>query len=88
MGERLPRTVIREHGFEDELRVLIPSDIDADEYAEAAEFTLARDPEIGMPTAEDDVWFLTMAPIEGAQIVLYYAFDESTVWLLAIRPVN
>ena len=36
---------------------------------------------------DDGIWFLPMAPIRGAQVALYYTFDDSTVTLLAIASV-
>lgn len=60
----------------------------ADQFVEAAEFLLARDPLIGSPVDEDNlVYFLPMALINGQQVSLYYAFDEATVWLLSIVRV-
>jgi hypothetical protein len=79
------RQVVREHRFERELRTLIANAIPADKFVEAAEFLLARDPLIGSPVDADQlVYFLPMAPIEGEQVSLYYTFDQATVWLLSI----
>ena len=84
MAERI-RQVVREHRFERELRALIADAIPADQFVEAAEFLLARDPLIGSPVDADQlVYVLPMAPIEGEQVSLYYAFDQATVWLLSI----
>ena len=85
--DELIRQVIREHRFERELRALIRDAIPADQFVEAAEYLLARDPLVGTPTDDLLVWALPMAPVENAQIVLYYAFDNSTVWLLSISSV-
>lgn len=79
----LPRQVIREGSFERELRALIQDAREADEFVEAAEFVLARDPEAGSPLS-DGIWFLPMAPTGKVQPTLYYTFDDSTVTLLAI----
>ena len=87
MGEEI-RQVIREPRFERELRQLIRGAIPADEFVEAAEYLVARDPLIGSPVTEDEsVYFLPMAPVEHRQISLYYTFDDSTVWLLSIAEV-
>ncbi len=87
MAEHL-RRVIREHRFERELEALIADAIESDQFVEAAEFLLARDPEVGCQIAPDSVvWFLPMAPIRDAQISLYYTFNESTVWLLSIARI-
>ena len=81
----LPRQVVREYHFEHDLHRLIPDAKSADEFIEAAEFVLARDPQIGTRIAPDsNVWVLAMAPIQGTEVALYYTFDESTVWLIAI----
>jgi hypothetical protein len=82
----LPRQVIRERSFERELRALIHDAREADDFVEAAEFVLARDPEIDSPL-DDGIWFLPMAPIGKVQLALYSTFDESTVTLLAIASV-
>ena len=82
------RQIVREHRFERELRTLINAAIPADQFVEAAEFLLARDPLVGSPIDEDRlVYFLPMAPVAGQQVSLYYTFDESTVWLLSIGRV-
>jgi hypothetical protein len=82
------RRVIREHRFERELRALIGDVISADQFVEGAEWLLVRNPHIGSQIEPNSsVWFLPMAPIEGAQVSLYYAFDDSTVWLLSIARV-
>src|SRR5436305_429798 len=78
------RQVVREHQFERELRNLIAEAIPADQFVEAAEFLLARDPLIGAQTEDPLVWAMPMAPIGDAQIALYYTFDDSTLWLLSI----
>jgi hypothetical protein len=85
--DELIRQVIREHSFERELRVLIQDAIPADQFVEAAEYLLARDPLVGTPTDDVLVWAMPMTPIGGEQVVLYYAFDNSTVWLLSIARV-
>ena len=85
--DELIRQVIREHRFERELRALIQGAIPADQFVEAAEYLLARDPLVGTPTDDLLVWAMPMAPIKGEQIVLYYAFNNSTVWLLSIARV-
>jgi hypothetical protein len=83
----LPLHVIREHRFERELRALIRGAREADAFVEAAEFVLARDPLAGQETEHQPVWALPMPLIGGSQIVLYYTFNESTVWLLSIVKV-
>lgn len=84
MPQPSPRAVVREHLFEDTLRALIPDPRSADEYVLAAEFVLARDPALSQQTRDPDVWALPMAPIGGAQMALYYTFDETTVHFLAL----
>ena len=31
---------------------------------------------------------MPMALVEGAQVVLYYTFDENTVWFLSITRIS
>jgi len=85
--DELIRQVVREHRFERELRSLIQDAIPADQFVEAAEFLLARNPLIGTHTQDLVIWAMPMAPIRDAQIVLYYAFSDSAVWLLSIARV-
>jgi hypothetical protein len=80
------RQVIREHNFERELTALIADARAADDFVEAAEFVLARDPLAGQALASP-VWALPMPLVGSEQIVLYYAFDDSTVWLISIARV-
>jgi hypothetical protein len=85
MDEPRRRSVVHEHAFEHALRALIEDAWGADEFIEAAQFTLAADPLIGVEVMRG-VWVLPMAPIEGREIALYYTFDEQTVWFLSIGP--
>ena len=70
------RQVVREPRFEYELRGLIGEAIAADQFVEAAEFLIARDPLIGSQTEDPRVWAMPMALVEARQVVLYYAFDD------------
>jgi hypothetical protein len=80
-----PRSVVREHHFEKDLADIIGDIAAADDFVAGAEWLLAQNPEIGFPIAEgSSVWFLPMAPVEGAQVALYYTFDDSTVWLISL----
>lgn len=82
------RSVIREHLFEDSLSALIPDPVAADSFVASAEWLLAYDPEIGFPVRPGSaVWSLPLPLIEGKQAALYYAFDETTVRLLAVETV-
>lgn len=82
------RQVVRERRFEEELRELIAEAISADQFVEAAEFLISRDPLIGSQTEDPRVWAIPMALVEGAQVVLYYTFDNNTVWLLSITRTS
>ena len=74
------RSVVREHHFEKDLADLVGDIKAADDFVAAAEWLLARNPEIGSPADRGSaVWFLPMAPIEDAQVALFYTFDDSTV---------
>jgi hypothetical protein len=82
------RGIIREHEFEMQLSALVPNLEEADDFVAAAEDLLSDDPSIGMPLSTDDIWILPMAPIRGADVWLYYRFDERTVVFLAILPFD
>lgn len=84
MGDLPKRRVIRDAHFERDLRALIPAARDADEFVEAAEFVLARDPLVGIETAYPPLWALSLPPLNAGQLVLYYEFDDSTVLLVSI----
>lgn len=80
------RLVIREEQFERELRLLISDPIEADEFVRAAEWVLVNVPETGVLfRSGSPIWVLPMAPVDGKQVTLYYAFDEETLWLISIR---
>lgn len=88
MAYPLPRQVIRDRRFERELRALISDAREADDYVEAAEFVLARDPLAGQQIALNSRgWALPLPLIAGRQAALYYSFDDSTVLLLSIVRV-
>jgi hypothetical protein len=82
------RQVIREPRFEEELRGLIAEAIAADQFVQAAEFLIARDPLTGSQTEDPRVWAMPMVLVEGTPVVLYYTFDDSTVWLLSITRIS
>ncbi|HEX8297371.1 MAG TPA: hypothetical protein VF593_13790 [Chthoniobacteraceae bacterium] len=84
MAER-PRSIVHEHEFERELRALVEGAEAADEFVAAAKFLLSYDPEIGSRTDDVAVWCLPMNVISGAEVWLFYSFDEETVWLRAIH---
>ena len=59
------RQIIRELRFEYELRELVREPFVADQFVEAAEFIIARNPLLGSQTEDPLVWAMPMAPIEG-----------------------
>ena len=80
------RSIIHEREFERELRALIADAERADMFIEGAEYVLARDPYAGLQTVPGSpLWAMPMAPIGGRQVTLFYMFDDSNVWLLAIH---
>ena len=81
------REVVPTEAFQDEIHVLIPDARVADEYLFGVVTVLSNNPEIGMPIHKGSiVWAIPMAPIKGEQVVIYYEFDATTVFLLSIRP--
>lgn len=85
--EERRRSIVREHGFERELRSLIREALAADEFVEGAEFLLSGDPECGTVADEGppEVWVMPMAPVGNRSVWLFYSFDETTVRFLSIR---
>jgi hypothetical protein len=80
--------VVREEAFEEELSFLIHDAREADDFVEAAEYILARDPRAGRHIGgEPELWFMPMAPIRGQQIALLYTFNELTVFFVSIRVI-
>ena len=67
----LPRQVIRERSFERELRALIRDAREADDFVDAAEFVLARDPEAGLPLG-DGLWFADGSDWKSAACALLH----------------
>ena len=87
MADEPLRHVIREHRFERELRALIPDGRKADEFIEAAEYVIARDPHAGicLPLLEPPLWLMPLPLIGGEQVSLFYTFDETTVTFVSIQ---
>ena len=80
--------VVREEIFEEELLFLIPDPREADEFVEGAEYLLARNPKAGdFIGGSPEIWVMTMAPVRGLQVELFYTFNELTVFFVGIRPV-
>lgn len=81
-----PRTVIREHRFDEELRRIEPDARRADAFVEAAEWALSRDPEQGIPVRPSSpirLLFQMELP-DSPPLALYYRFDDQYVYLLSI----
>jgi hypothetical protein len=91
-GDRVLRKIVKTHRFEHELRDLIADAKAADEFVEAAEWTLPRNPKIGslITTAPDPpVWFLPVIDEDRiTPIVLYYTFDDEVIYFLSIRRTS
>ncbi len=84
-----PRSIIREHEFDEQLRALLVNMEEADDFTLGAELLLSCYPESGTPAAADgSVWYLPMAPVLGQRVSLFYSFDEHTVSFLAILPFD
>ena len=80
------REIIEERRFSDELRQIIEHSRRADEFIDAAKWTLARNPQAGKRISTSDVWFLPMEEVPNdLPVVLYYTFDEYFVNFLSIQ---
>jgi len=78
-------TIVEEHYFALQLKRIIPDAERADEFMDGARWVLARDPTAGYQVSES-VWFLPMADSpETLAVNLYYTFNETYVYFLAIE---
>ena len=80
------RDIARTERFERELQDIEKNPRRADEFTEAVEWTLARDPSSGTQISENpSIWFIPMVDIRnGSSVAIYYTFDRNKVWLLSI----
>lgn len=81
------RDVVRTERFERELQDLEKDPLRADEFTEAVEWTLARDPTSGTQIKVDPpIWFIPLVDLPfGSSVAIYYTFDDNKVWLLSIH---
>lgn len=78
-------TIVEEHYFLLQLKKIIHDAKRADEFIEGAKWVLARNPAAGFQISEN-VWFLPMTDTpETLAANLYYTFNESCVYFLAIE---
>ena len=78
-------TVIEEHYFTLQLKRIIADAQRADEFIDGAKWVLSRNPTEGFQVSEN-VWFLPMTDTpESVTLNLYYTFDETKVYFLAIE---
>ncbi|MFZ0887247.1 MAG: type II toxin-antitoxin system RelE/ParE family toxin [Candidatus Binataceae bacterium] len=86
------RKIVKTHRFEHELRDLKPDARAADDFIEAAEWALSRNPKIGSPLTtppEPAVWFLPVIDEDRiTPVVLYYTVDAGTIYFLSIRRTS
>ena len=80
------RDIVRTERFERELREIEESPRRADEFTEAAEWTLARDPSSGTQIKDDPpIWFIPMVDaLDDSTVAIFYTFDDQKVWLMSI----
>jgi hypothetical protein len=84
-GGGLVRGIVKELRFEAELSAIEPDARRADEFVEAAEWALGRDPTQGWLLGSC-VWFLPMSDVPDApRLDLYYTFDDERVYFLSIQ---
>lgn len=81
------RSIVREFRFQHELERLEADVQRADEFTEAAEFVLARDPHEGQPVEPGGlVWAIPVNSVANMPaMVLYYTFNDQYVILLSIQ---
>ena len=81
------RDIVRTERFERELTDIEQDPQRADEFTEAVEWTLAREPTSGTQIKEDPpIWFIPMVDLPfGSSVAIYFTFDDRKVWLLSIH---
>ena len=80
------RGIQREKVFEADAAEIIGSVKRADEFLEATEDALARNPLIGTRLGLSDVWFLpVVASATVDPVVLYYTFNDQYVYFLSLQ---
>jgi len=86
---RTMRTVIEEPWYEKQLAQLIPDRRVADHILNGVIATIAYEPEVGRATREPSVRAVpvTRTPL-SPPMVLYYRWDENTVWLIGVRAAD
>lgn len=80
------RDIVRTERFERELREIEENPRRADEFTEAVEWALARDPSSGTQIEDDPpIWFIPMADtLDDSSVAIFYTFDDQVVWLISI----
>jgi len=83
------RQIVKTAQFELALRNIIENAREADDFIEAVEWSLARNPRIGQQMTTDDpaVWFLPMIEEQRLKkpLFLLYTFDSERVVFLHIH---
>ena len=85
------RTLLHEPTYEEQLAAIVPCACRADEFLDGATQALARDPSsCGKPTAPRSlVWRMVTNDVANVSpLVIYYAFNDDLVYLLAIEVIN
>ena len=77
--------IVEEDYFRLQLKRIQPDAKRADEFIDGVKWVLSRDPTMGIQVS-DTVWFIAMADSpENISVNLYYTFNESHVYFLAIE---
>jgi len=82
------RQIIEEHRFAGQLQDLIINSKRADDFVDGAKNILSLNPSQGKQTRPGGlIWFIPAEEgVPGLEdIAIYYAFDETRVWLLSIQ---
>jgi hypothetical protein len=78
--------IVEEERFREELAVLHPNPIRADEFVDGVKNMLCKDPTPPEATKiGGKVWFL---PMRLGKAVVYYTFNDDYVYLLSIQVVE
>ncbi|MBI1899492.1 MAG: hypothetical protein HYS13_00080 [Planctomycetia bacterium] len=89
-ASNLPRDIVYEPQFDDELAQIQPDFWRADEAMQGVEHLLGRFPQVGYQVQDSPVWYFPLLnPVEDfPPVYIFYTFDDKQVFFLSIRRMS
>ena len=85
---KLPHALIEDRRFTQQLNALCADPIRADEFTEGARCLLVLNPRRGLMVLPDpDRIWMVQSRLPECLIAIFYTFDDTRVWLLAIQKM-